>query len=112
MDSEPSLLIRTATNAISRELPIPRTGRLAFIDLSVEGISPETPLREIRVDVGGYGARPVFVGLSGDATRSGTTQVNVPVPPGLDTGRARVSIQHGPRWSPPFFVELVEGKEW
>jgi tRNA (mo5U34)-methyltransferase len=112
LDHEPSLSIRAAANAISSELPIPCTGRLAFIDLSVEGISPETPLSELRVDVGSYGARPVFVGRSGDPGRSGTIQVNVPVPPGLDAGRVSISIQHGARWSPPIFIELVEGKEW
>jgi 2-polyprenyl-3-methyl-5-hydroxy-6-metoxy-1,4-benzoquinol methylase len=111
-DIEPSIIIRNAANAVYRDKPITLRGRTAFIDLSIEGISPSTPVNELRVTLGDYGARPVFVGLSGDPERAGTTQVNAPVPPGLRPGFTEVSVQLGMKWSGPHQIELIEGPEW
>lgn len=111
-DDTSSIVIRAAANAVHRDQPIPLTGRNAFIDLSVEGISPQASLDEVRVKIGGYGARPVFVGVSGDPGRAGTTQVNVPVPPGLDPGAADIQVESGHRWSEAYPIDLTQGPEW
>jgi hypothetical protein len=63
-------------------------------------------------DGGGYGTRPVFIGVSGDPARVGATQVNVPVPPGLDPGAVDIQVESGRRWSEPYAITLNEGTEW
>ena len=111
-ESEPSIIIHDAANAVYRDQPIPLRGRTAFIDLSVQGIESSTPLDELRIKVGDFGARPVFIGVSGDPGRVGATQVNVPVPPGLEPGMTEISVEVGTKWSRPHRIELIEGPEW
>jgi tRNA (mo5U34)-methyltransferase len=99
-------------NAISLDRQIPTTGRHAFLDISVTGALPAATRDDVRVTVGGFGVRPIFVGRSLDPTRAGVLQVNAPVPPGLDPGATSVSVESGELWSQEFEIRLTAGSQW
>lgn len=112
MEKEPSLRIEMAQNAVTLKEPIARRGREAFIDLAVAGL-PDFLLRgSVEVEVGGYGISPIYVGPSGDPRRAGTTQVNVPVPPGLDPGPAIVRVRYKEQRSNDYPITIVDAPEW
>lgn len=111
-ESLPSLEIRRAVNAVTMENQIPRRGRRAFIDLSVAGLPPMARRQAVEVEVGGFGIGAIYFGPSGDPQRAGTTQINVPVPPGIDPGIAQVVVRYGERRSAEFPVEIVDSGEW
>ncbi len=110
--ARPSLQIVDVANAVSMERIFPRRGRLAFLDISVNGLPTTASRDEVHVEVGGYGIRPIYVGQSKDPRRAGITQINSPVPPGLGPGWTTVSITLGNRISQKFEIELSEGPEW
>lgn len=110
--AERSLEIVDIVNAMSMDKVFPRRGRNAFLDISVVGIGSEATRENVRVTVGGYGIRPSFVGKSMDPQRSGITQVNAPVPPGLSPGMVNVLVAKGNQISQTVSVELMEGGQW
>lgn len=105
----PSLKIVDVLNAVNLDHVLPRRGRNAVLALSVAGL-PENATRDtVRVEIGGFGARPVYVGKWGD---EGNWQINVPVPLGLELGKNIVSVWNGNQRSNDFEIELVEGGQW
>lgn len=108
----PQLEISDVVNAITLTREIPTSGRNAFLDISVTG-APSTASRDdVRVVVGGFGIRPIFVGRSLDPARAGILQVNAPVPPGLDPGLTSVAVQCGELYSQEFEISLITGTQW
>lgn len=108
-EAQPSLKIVDVLNAVNLDHTLPRRGRNAVLALSVAGL-PETATRDsVRVEIGGFGARPVYVGKWGE---EGNWQVNVPVPLGLELGRNQVCVWNGDHLSNDFEIDLVEGGQW
>ena len=108
-EAQPSLKLVDVLNAVNLDHTLPRRGRNAVLALSVAGL-PETATRDsVRVEIGGFGARPVYVGKWGDA---GNWQINVPVPLGLELGRNQVCVWNGDHLSNDFEIDLVEGGQW
>lgn len=111
-EAVPSLEIRRAVNAVTMETQIPRRGRRAFIDLSVAGLPPQARRQTVQVEVGGMGIGAIYFGPSPDPLRAGTTQINVPAPPGLDPGMTPVVVRYKDKRSAEFSVEIVDAGEW
>ena len=108
-ESVPSLKIVDVLNAVNLDHTLPRRGRNAVLALSVAGL-PENATRDtVRVEIGGFGAKPVYVGKWGE---EGNWQINVPVPLGLELGKNIVSVWNGRQLSNEFEIDLVEGGQW
>jgi tRNA (mo5U34)-methyltransferase len=107
-----SLQIRDVFNAVTIEHRLPRRGRHAFLAVLVEGLPDSACRWELRVEVGGFGTHPIYIGPSGNPDHAGLTQVNAPLPPGLDVGNTNVRIWHEGRLSNDFEIELIEGSQW
>ena len=108
-EAVPSLKIVDVLNAVNLDHTLPRRGRNAVLAISVAGL-PETATRDtVRVEIGGFGSKPVYVGKWGD---EGNWQINVPVPPGLDLGKTNVCVWIGNQLSNEFNIALTEGGQW
>jgi len=107
-----SVRIRDVFNAVTIERQLPRRGRHAFVAILLEGL-PEIARRwEVRVEIGGFGAHPIYVGPSGNPDHAGLTQINAPLPPGLDVGKTSVCVWRDGQLSNEFEIELIEGSQW
>lgn len=112
MELQPSMQILDLVNAVTLEKVFPVRGRYAFLDLSVSGL-PEWASREtVKIEIGGFGIRPSYVGPSGDVLRASKTQINVPIPPGLSPGETSIRVLFDQRKSQEYQFELSEGSEW
>jgi len=107
-----TLRIRELFNAVTIDRAVPNRGRHAFIGILVEGLPATVRRWELRVEVGGFGAHPIYVGPSGDPRNEGLTQINIPVPPGLDPGPVGLCLWHEGHLSQEMELTLVEGTEW
>jgi tRNA (mo5U34)-methyltransferase len=108
-EAAPSLKIVDVLNAVNLDHVLPRRGRNAVLALSVSGL-PENATRDsVRVEIGDFGSKPVYVGKWGD---EGNWQINVPVPLGLELGKNIVSVWNGTQLSNEFEIELTEGGQW
>jgi len=107
-----SLVIQDVINASTFDHSFPQSGRNSFISIWVEGL-PKTAQRwDVRVEVGGFGIHPVYVGPPGDSKLSHLTQINSPLPPGLDIGKAIIQIWHNQVLSNDFVIEIAKGRRW
>lgn len=109
---DPSLRIRKVFNAVTIDGAIPTTGRHAFIGVLVEGLREDVRRWDLRVEVGGFGTHPIYIGPSGDPAAAGMTQINVPVPPGLDPGPTSLRLWRDGRLSDDADLILVKGTDW
>ncbi len=111
--STPSIRILDVTNACTFKRDFPRRGRLAYLAIWVEGLPDEASRETVRVVAGGYGALPYYVGPvnnSSDGTKQ--MQINIPVPPGLDTGIIGLQVFYNNRISNQVEINISEGSEW
>lgn len=108
-ETTPSLKIVDVLNAVNLNHILPRRGRNAVLALSVAGLLETATRDTVRVEIGGLGTRPVYVGKWGE---EGNWQINVPVPPGLELGQTPVSVWNGHQLSDEFDIELTEGGQW
>ena len=112
LESAPSCQIREVINAVTLDHRFPHRGRHAYLAIFVEGL-PQTATREtVRVEVGGLGTFPVYVGPSGNPQHLGWTQVTVPVPPGLEVGEVLLRVRHENCQSNQVEISLSEGSQW
>jgi tRNA (mo5U34)-methyltransferase len=107
-----SVRIRDVFNAVTIERHFPRRGRHAYISILVEGLLDHARRWELRVEVAGFGAHPIYIGPSGNPDHAGLTQINVPLPPGLDTGKTGVCVWAEGQLSNEFEINLIEGSQW
>lgn len=108
----PSLRILDVINASTFDHSFPRSGRKSFLSIWVEGL-PQTARRwDVRVEVGGLGIHPTYVGPPGDPQFSHLTQINSPIPPGLETGKTTLCLWHDGELSSEFEIELLAGTKW
>ncbi len=107
-----SLRIRDVFNAVTIDRRLPRRGRHAFLALLVEGLPEQARRWELRVEIGGFGIHPIYIGPSGNPDHAGLTQINAPVPPGLEVGKTNVCVWREGRLSNDFEIELSEGSQW
>jgi tRNA (mo5U34)-methyltransferase len=108
----PSLVIRDVINAATYDHHFPRRGRQSFLSIWIEGLPGTARRWDVRVEVGGFGIHPAYVGPPGDPQLSTLTQINAPMPPGLELGRAIIRVWHAGELSNDFEIELVEGTKW
>lgn len=111
-ETAPSLRIVNVINGVTFKPFFPHRGRRAMLALSVTGLPAQVQLRDLRVEVGGYGINPVYVGHWGGDAPADEWQLNAPVPPGLDPGPATVRVWHGQERSDDFVIELVASGWW
>ncbi|MDX2034830.1 MAG: DUF1698 domain-containing protein [Blastocatellia bacterium] len=104
--------IREVFNAVTIDHRFPRRGRHAFLALLVEGLPANVQRWEPRVEVAGFGAHAIYVGPSGNPAHAGLTQINVPVPPGVELGPADLCLWHDSQLSNDYRIELIEGTQW
>src|SRR5262245_49393019 len=104
--------IRDVFNAVTIERRFPRRGRHAFVAILVEGLPADTRRWELRVEIGGFGAHPIYIGPSGNPDHAGLTQINAALPPGLDVGKTSVCMWRDNQLSKEFEIELLEGGRW
>lgn len=108
----PGLVIRDVINASTYDHRFPRSGPHSFLSIWVEGL-PKTARRwDTRVEVGGFGIHPAYVGPPGDPQYSNLTQINAPMPPGLNLGQVLMRVWHDGKLSNDFAIELIEGSPW
>lgn len=107
-----SLKILDVINASTFDHRFPNRGRNSGISIWAEGL-PKTARRwEIRVEIGGFGIHPVYVGPPGDPQYSSLTQINCPMPPGLEPGKSNVCFWHDSQLSNESCIHLSEGIKW
>jgi tRNA (mo5U34)-methyltransferase len=71
------LRIRDCFNAITIERRFPRRGRHAFLAILVDGLPATARRWEVRVEVGGFGGQPIYVGPSGNPELSDPVRIDL-----------------------------------
>jgi len=84
--------VRRVTNAHSSEPVAPAGGRFASLAIWAEGLGESVDLNTLPVRVAGREATPLYLGRP---EYDGLRQLNVQLPPGLDTGVATVEVANG-----------------
>lgn len=107
-----TLRIRQIFNAVTIGKFYPTRGRHAFVAILVEGLPVSARRWELRVEIGGYGVHPIYLGPSGDPKHSGLMQINVPVPAGLDPGETTLRLWHEGELSQDVGLILEQGTDW
>ena len=107
-----SVGILDVINANTFDHTFPRRGRHSGLSIWAEGLPKDARRWEVRVEVGGYGIHPTYVGPPGDPQYSSLTQINVPIPSGLDLGNTSVCFWHDGKLSNEFEIQLIEGQRW
>jgi tRNA (mo5U34)-methyltransferase len=110
--AEPRLQIHELFNAVTIDQRFPRKGRHAFLAVLVEGLPQHAQRWDVRVEIGGFGIHPVYVGPAGDPAKAWLTQINAPMPPGLELGPARVRVWHEGQRAADAQIEVIEGTLW
>jgi len=113
IENSPSIEIIAVVNSFTFEPRIPRKGRKAFLTVLVNGLPEGARRDDVRITVWGYGVLPSYVGPVGNPDEIGRqTQINAPVPPGLDIGQAEVRVFFKGKCSETVMVDVIEGTEW
>ncbi len=107
-----SLRIVNVINGVTYTEYFPHRGRRALLALSVTGLPADVQLRDVRVEVGGFGINPVYVGKWGGDAPADEWQINTPVSPGLDPGAAVVRVWHQGARSNDFEIRLSASSQW
>lgn len=107
-----SLRILDVINPATFDHNFPRRGRSSGLSIWAEGLPKDARRWEVRVEVGGFGIHPTYVGPPGDPQYSSLTQINVPVPPGLKSGKTSVCFWHDGKLSNEFEIQLVDASRW
>ncbi len=108
----PSLRILDVINPTTFDHNFPRRGRSSGLSIWAESLPKDARRWEVRVEVGGYGIHPTYVGPPGDPQYSSLTQINVPIPPGLEPGNTSVCFWHDGKLSNEVEIQLVEAGRW
>jgi len=111
-ESSPSLEIVDIVNASSLDHVFPHRGRRAFVSIRVAGLPPVASRHDVRVEIGGFGINPVYVGPWIGPYPDDQLQINAPIPPGLLPGPVEVRVWHADRESQPATIELLPGNRW
>ena len=115
LERSPSLRIVDVTSGTMfdhRRHQIHARGRHAFVAIRIEGLPPHAKRWDVKVEIGGFAVHPVYVGPPGDAQSGELTQINAPVPAGLDAGKAVVRVWSEGRLANDFEIELIAGSQW
>jgi len=107
-----SIIIRDVYNAVTQKHIFPHRGGHADITICAKGIPPNATRESVRATLGPYGAAPYYVGPSlNPADEVYRTQINIPVPPGLETGPNRLQVFHENLVSNEVEIELTDENE-
>jgi len=110
--SAPTLEIVDVTNAATLDRAIPHCGRRAFVSIRIAGLSRDVRAEEVRVEIGGFGINPVYVGPWIGPYPAEQLQINAPIPPGLLPGPVEVRVWCHDQESQAFPILLVPGSRW
>lgn len=113
VESSPSIRICDVVNAVRLGHYFPRRGKHAYLTIWAEGLPARATRDDVKVNIGGFGARPVYVGPSQNpADEVLRMQINLALPPGLETGPASIQVFYENQMSAATQIELGEGTEW
>jgi tRNA (mo5U34)-methyltransferase len=105
----PAIDIDDVNNACTFKHFFPRRGRLAVIAIWAKRLPAIANRQNVKVVIGGYGVRPCYVGK---VNAEGSTQINIPVPPGLEIGAHQVQVFCGGHASNEVKIDVVDAGEW
>lgn len=112
-EAAPSIHIVDVVNALSLKPDFPRRGKHAYLTIWAEGLTEQATREEVKVTLGGFGVKPVYVGPSRNpADEVLRVQINIAVPPGLDAGPAALQVFYEDRMSAARMIDLSDGSEW
>jgi tRNA (mo5U34)-methyltransferase len=112
-EGAPSIRISDVVNAISLNQYFPRRGKHAYLTLWVEGLPVAATRDEVKVNIAGFGTRPVYVGPSRNPDDAVLRmQINIALPPGLDPGETSLQVFYENQRSEKKVISLSEGSEW
>lgn len=125
-----ALQIREVVNAVLLDQAFANRGRFALLAIFIEGLSGEENLKDILIEMGGYGVTPVYVippkelsavdrinnlvppglGASSELRRiaASCTQLIVPMPPGLVQGKTGLRVRYQDKISNDFTLSVLE----
>lgn len=106
------LRILDVLNSTTFDHRFPHRGRNSGLSIWAEGLAKTARRWEVRVEVGGFGIHPTYVGPPGDPQYSSLTQINFPIPPGLESGQTTVCFWHDGKLSNDFEITLSEAARW
>lgn len=112
LESLPAPRLRDVINAVTHDHRFPRRGPHAFVSLLLEEMPAEVTRHTLRVEMGGFGLNPVYVGPSDIPRYAGCAKISVPMPPGLDVGTTTLRVWHEGRPWIEVEIDVVEGSEW
>ena len=107
-EATPSLKITDIINAMKYDKVFPRRGRHAIVAIGVKGLPPDAQKLDVRVEIGGFGVIPVYVGPWGGSTDTSELQINAIIPPGLAAGNVTLRVWHGDKISDTREIELID----
>ena len=76
-----TMKIADVTNATTFDSHLPRRGRYALLGVWLDGLPDDAVRETVRVEVGGFGVNPYFVGRSPEPPGKNRAQINLIVPP-------------------------------
>ncbi|MBS1789461.1 MAG: DUF1698 domain-containing protein [Acidobacteria bacterium] len=103
-----SLRLLDVFNAVTFDRHFPRRGGDSVISILAEGVPKSARRWDVRVEIGGFGIHPVYVGPSNELRHGPLTQINCLIPPGLESGRSSLCFWHDGKLSNEFEVELSD----
>jgi tRNA (mo5U34)-methyltransferase len=104
-----SIFIDDVNNAVNFKHYFPRRGRNAIFAIWAKRMPATATRKNVKVIIGGYGVRPCFVS---QIDQSGSAQINIAVPPGLDLGSNTVQVYCEGHSSNAVEVDVVDAGEW
>lgn len=108
----PSLEIVEIVNAASLDHVFPYQGRRAFVSIRLAGHRDALSRQDVRVEIGGFGINPVYVGPWIGPYPADHLQINAPIPPGLRPGPAEVRVWCRDQESQVMSIDLAPGTRW
>jgi tRNA (mo5U34)-methyltransferase len=112
MEPVPSLEIVDIVNAASLDHVFPHRGRRGFVSIRLAGLSGAVTRQDLRVEIGGFGINPVYVGPWIGPYPAEQLQINAPIPPGLLPGPVDVRVWHHDQESQAVTINLEPGSRW
>lgn len=103
-----SLRILDAINPFTFDRRFPRRGRNSAITILAEGLPRSARRWEVRVEIGGFGISPPYVGPPNEPQRTSLMQINSTIPPGLELGSTSLCFWHEGNLSNELEIELID----
>src|SRR5262249_12248474 len=112
LGTNPTMRIKDVTNAVTLGRYFPRRGRQAYVIIRVEGLPGNATRETVRAQIGSLGITPYYVGPDANSENNpATSEVRIPVPPGLLAGTTSVKVFFENQISSEFDIDITDGAE-